>query len=466
MGIKQVFRAMFQSMTEGTRNILTPSATSALTTTEVIDKNNYKTYSSMVKGCYEMYNGRTDYGSEMLGSVVETRVSFIGGEGISTTSENKKTEIYIEKFLNLNKLHGSVLLDCVRTSELEGKDLIVLSKAKKKIKTVEIDYIKAQNIQWWTNPYNIEVNPVNTDEIKKVTFKPKKEEAEEINLPVDKLVYIKIGGTDDRINETTDKIHRVLTDIENFSRAKYDLRKNNHLFAKIMAYWKTQTLSEAKAIQNDINSGDWQIGQSYAGTADMSLIDPPLGALEALKGEMLSSLKIISTNTGIPIHWLAWPELMSNRATAENLLEVINAATRRERLIWEEKLRELIDKSMIMAIDAGFEDNDILGDYHLELPLISLANLKDIMETWVPLQQLDVVSMSTVRSKVPTINPTEEEKIIEEEKKANLERFQEAGGKSDSDDMRSDKTKELNQDATNDEKKEKIEDENPGAVAT
>jgi hypothetical protein len=333
-------------------------------------------------------------------------------------------------------------MDMIRTGELEGKDLVVMFPTKKKIQTDEIEYIRCQNIQWWTNNYSITVDPKDTSRITKIAYKPKNEDSMEKVIPIEKSVYIKIGGTDDRINETANKIHRILTDIENFSRAKYDLRKNHHLFAKIMPYWKTLTQKEANAINNDVNSGEWQIGVGYAGTADFKLNDVPLGALEAITGEMLLSAKIISTNTGIPIHWLAWPELMSNRATAENLLEVVNSSTRRERLIWEEKLRELINKSMIMAINAGFEDNNILGEYHLELPLISLANLEDIQETWLPLQQLDVISMGTLRSKLPTINPSQEEKMVSKEKKVNMERFMETGGKME-DDLRSDETKNM-----------------------
>jgi hypothetical protein len=75
MGIKAAFKALLQgSEVEGGRDVLTPSITTASTPGEVVDKNNYKTYSGQVKFCYEAYNARTDYGGELLGSVVETVV--------------------------------------------------------------------------------------------------------------------------------------------------------------------------------------------------------------------------------------------------------------------------------------------------------------------------------------------------------------------------------------------------------
>ena len=63
MGLKQAWKGLIQgnSVVEGNRSALTPSITTAQSTSAVIDKNNYKTYSSQVKASYEMYNGRMIY---------------------------------------------------------------------------------------------------------------------------------------------------------------------------------------------------------------------------------------------------------------------------------------------------------------------------------------------------------------------------------------------------------------------
>jgi hypothetical protein len=448
MGFKAAWKGLIQGtiVSEGGRDPLTPSITQSSTNTNAIDKNSYKTYSSKVKISYEMYNGRADYGSEIYGSVVDTRGAFISGEGISVTARKKSTQKYIDKFLELNNLHGSKLVNTTRIMEMEGKCLLLMNPKKKTVLTEEIEYIHVTPIQWWTRNYSVGVDEIDDRKLTKVAFKTNDGSGEK-KVPTDKAAWIRTGGTNDRVNETPNKVHKILTDIENFSRMKYDLRKNHHLFAKIQQYFKTMNIQEAKAINKDINAGNFEIGQGYAGTADYSLVSVPLGALEALTGEMLLAAKIISMNTGIPIHWLAWPELMSNRATAENLLEVINAGTSKERLILQESLKELIIKSMIMAVDLGIEDNNIIGEFHLELPLVSLANLKAIQETWLPLQQMDVISMDTLRSKVPAINPSEEKKRVMQEKIENVEMFMD--GKSEVD-MRGERTKNLNNEGKDD----------------
>jgi hypothetical protein len=153
----------------------------------------------------------------------------------------------------------------------------------------------------------------------------------------------------------------------------------------------------------------------------MNLLEPNGGAATQLKEDLLINLRAVSSSTGIPIHWMAWPELMSNRATAENMMEMIAAATRKERLIYEEAFTEMIRRSMDMAIDQGYEKNNIIGDFEVKLPLISVTMVKALSETWLPLQQNDVISMATLRNKVAGIDPMYEDKQIKIEKQENAD---------------------------------------------
>jgi hypothetical protein len=414
-------KGQIQALEEGQRgDVLTTGITGATTTSEsVVDRNNYRTYKDQVNKINEIYNNKKFYGGEFLRDVIDTRTSFIAGGGISIIGERKKTNKWIDDFFKSNKFYGSGLLDVVKLSEMEGKCLIVLFPDKKK------DKIRIRYYSYYRSNYNVEVDENDNQKIKKVTYTKDEMSGEEVAKP-EHLVYIKTGGSPDTVNLTPPKIANVLTDIENVSRAKYDLRKNNHLFAKIMPYFKCETRQEAQAINKAIASKEWQIGTGYAGTADFSMIGPPPGATEAITKEILLGSRNISRNTGIPIHWMAWPEVLSNRATAENLLEVTNSATIQERSRWIEGLTEMVIKAMEMATELGFKDSVFDPDgFELRLPLISYANLKQLQETWIPLQQGGYISEDTVRNIIPTINPSWEKKLIEKEKKENMERFQE-----------------------------------------
>jgi hypothetical protein len=78
-----------------------------------------------------MYNNRTDYGGELLRSVLSTRVSLIAGGNISIipledNPKADKTIKWIKSFLKFNKFHSFRLLENVLISEMEGKDLLVI----------------------------------------------------------------------------------------------------------------------------------------------------------------------------------------------------------------------------------------------------------------------------------------------------------------------------------------------------
>lgn len=427
---KKKLLARIQAQEEGARttfDILTTLVAQQRTGDKEINKNNFFSYDSQVNETYRMYDAISDYGGELLRGIVDTRAAFIAGEGISVYAEKKATEKYIRKFFELNQLYGSRLISMIQTGEMEGKDLVILQPKRKETfykKEILKGFISVRSFSWYVNQYTVKVNKFDTDEITRISYTPKTEEMKEKSLPIKQAVYVKLGGSPDKINDTPSRIHNVLTQIENTSRIVYDLRHNNHLFGKLTPYWKTETGKEARAINNDVQNEDWEMGKSFAGTADFSIVGPPMGASEALSREYLLNLKIISAETGIPIHWLSYPELMSNRATAENLLEVINGATMKERMIWNEKFKDIIIKSMDLAIAEGYEDASIKGDFVVKLDTVSLATIKALSETWLPLQIANVISMATMRSKVAGIDPGEEKKMIEKEKEENIQRMQ------------------------------------------
>lgn len=408
---------------EGGHDIMSTYITAIQDSYGVVDKNNYKTYGKQVDGAYRMFMSQSDYGSEILRSVVETRVALIGGEGLSVTAENKKTQEWIDSFLDSNRLKGSRLLSIIQTGELEGRNLLVLNRAQK---NKEEQYVSVIQTPWYQNNYTVEKADT-YDGVKKIYYSD--ENNMEKIIPTSRAVYIQIGGTDCHFMEPTSRLHCVLTDCENYSRAKYDLRKNGFLFGRVTPTWKLEANdpganTEATAIRNALDSFDWEPGRGYAGKAEFDYKTPGSGAQDLLLADALSSLRNIATTLSIPIHFLSHPELMSNRATADNLLELVNLGTKKDRLIYEESFTEMIEKARVFAIDNGMAKAEILGDFEIKLPLISLAMLKNLIEVWFPLVD-NVVSMATFRNMLPGIDPAQEVKQLEREKKDAIKKAQE-----------------------------------------
>lgn len=411
----KTFLKSIQGMNEAQRDILNTRINNFTSSTgKEIAENNYSTYAAQIAGIYEMYEGRAKYGGEILGGILNTRVAFIAGEGLSVISRSPATQKFIDDFIKKNKLNGSRLITMVETGELEGRNLITL-KAFKPADKRDKWHIKARSFSWKVNPYTIETVDNDTDEIKQITYKDKTDADKPKTISGKECVYTKLGGIEYSLDNTTNGLHRVLTNIENMSRAVYDLRKNTHLFGKTMPYWETESIQAASAINTAVNSGEWEIGRGYAGGAKFSLVEPSGGAAKAIIDDILINLKAVSTSTGIPIHFLAWPELMSNRATADNLMEMVKAATQKDRLIWEEAFTEIIEKAMQLAIDNGIATNEILNEFTVKLPIVSIALLKQIIEVWEPLHAKDLISTFSFLNMLPGINPADELKKVKEE---------------------------------------------------
>jgi hypothetical protein len=409
----KIYKQRIQALGEAYTDIMNTNIANRQSSAGEVDKNNYLTYESKVKGAYDMYEAKTEYGGELFGGVTDCRVSFIGGEGLSVISENETLQDWLDTFIEKNQLNGSRLLAMILTGELEGKNFVRLSSdAKDKI-------IRVRSFSWYLNKYTLIKDKNDSDIITGIKYRPKTDgvEQDETIIKIDKAVFVRLGGVETVNDETPGRMHKILTQCENASRATYDLRRNTHVFGKYMPYWKTVTAQDAKAINNDLQGKSFEIGDGYAGTADFSIVEPSGAASEAIVKDYIVSMRYISAMSGVPIHWLAFPDLMSNRATADSLLEVINAATLRERLVWTEAFTEVIEKARIMAVDELGEDNAILdGDFTIRLPLISLAMLKQIQETYLPLAEANYISEFTIQNMLPGINPSKERKLIKKQK--------------------------------------------------
>lgn len=394
-----------QALDEAGRDIQSTTITEAQSTAGVVNENNYPTYSKQVFGAYDMYDNRSTYGGEYLGGIVDIRVAFIGGDGISIQTGKKATSKYVDKLLESTKLHGSLFFRVLETMELEGRCLLQLKPDRSK-KNISVSILR-----WVDSAYSVEKE---NGKVKRIRL-GEDDAGNPIFANMNRTVYFETGGSGRLDNWTTNRIHRVLTDIENASRSKYDLRTNGHLFGRPTPSFEVQTPQEAKSINQDINAGNFKPGSSYAGTGRHYYAEPSGGAADLLSEDQKAAFRAISMTTGIPFHMLAYPELLSNRATAEVMMEAVEAATKKERIICQEAIRELIDKSMDLAIDSGFESNSIKGDYQVHISNTTATQLKALGELYIMLEAAGVISMGTVRNRIPFIDPIKEKKAIEEE---------------------------------------------------
>lgn len=426
-------------------NVLTPEILeNAMNRIKQPDKNNYKTYVSQIEAIHKMYYAEADYGGELARGLIDTRAALLCGEGVNVivldsekfleeqkdkspnppaiaeagmpkdepeeeVVDEKKEAVktFINDFIDWNRLEGAGLIEIAECGEREGKVLLVLNstiKNEKKIINIEV-------FDYYTNKYKLLENG-NIQYTK---------DQKPITIPSNRFVFVQLSGSKKDIVKTPPRMANVLTQIENYSREKYDLRKNNHLFAKAFLWFETQDMAQANSIKNYISNNKFTIGVSGAGPAKPHLVNLVSGASQAINDERIMDIKDIATTMGIPIMLMNYPELMSNRATAETMMEMINQSTKKERLIYQDDIKELIQKAMKFAQDELVEGAVYEPDmFEVNLPLITMDNLKALVETWCVLFDKKMVSKKTVQGKIPGINPLDEEQQIQEETKENI----------------------------------------------
>jgi hypothetical protein len=388
--------------------------------------NSYKGYLAQVIETYLKYNSLRDYGCWLTKAIVDIRTSFIAGEGISVSANKQKTGDWIERFLERNKLNGSLFQRAIKGSEMTGKILFKLKQAEERnekfIKVIRIPFGNIQNQVGESIATGIHYKVKLKDKFDIASYDSIVEidSSEEKTFLTKNFIYIVTGGDDSAVNDTGTKVGAVLNEIENYDRASKDLRRSNYVVNRITPDFECKNSNEANATARMIEREKWGIGDARVGTAKFSYKVPSSSAHQNTETELQANAKVISTETGIPVHWIGHVELLSNRATAQTLYETIDNQTKQERVAIQEGLYDLIIKAMEMEIDSGESSlSKIDYDFEVKLPLISFHQFKDNIQALSTAYADGAISINTYRNFIPGVDPIQEAKEIEaEEKKA------------------------------------------------
>ena len=410
----------------GSRGVIIESMMTALSLNTSIPGtfNAFTTYESQVAETYDKYNGFTSFGAQQTRAVVDLRTAFIAGEGLSISCEDEATSKWIENFVTKNRLDGNNFVNAVKGSEMAGQSLLLLSAdnwfdGSLYIKVSRVPYVQGQ-------PYR----PVYKDTLirEEVIDIQIKRDGIWISFGYPDFIYVRTGGDDVNSSGPVTKIGVILTDLENYDRAIKDMRRNNHIFARITPVFETTTDAEANSLQAKLNEVKWRIGQAFIGKAKMSYQTPKEGAHANLETELAAAIKSISAVTGIPVHWLGYVDLMSNRATATTLYEFIKNATINERVEWQNQAYHMIYKAQELYINNGGTELPRLdSDYQVTLPLIDFGNFLERVRGLSIARADTAISMDDYRNALPGIDPTKTKRAIEQEQKKDQENLMRLG---------------------------------------
>ena len=427
---------------------------SLLDATTTYKSNAYPTYESAVAEIGRKYTGTADWGVLQTGNIIDLRSAFIIGDGITVSEKEEGAEKEVEwaeKFLEYNDLDREVAQEFAKEAEIEGKIALKLAlEEDKDVEEKEDKYmVSVRFISWADRKYKVIPNPLDYLDYQKLEWKETGDHKAE-TLEAKEFVYKKFGGRIMNPNEAAPKIMKCLTQIEGLDKAERDWRQINHIFAGPILYAECEegkTVAIALAALADKN---FKLKKVLAGTFKLSFLTLDIKGIESLEREIISLIKLISGTTGIPVHFLGFVELMSNRATAENLMEMINAATTKERQTWIGAYEEVIKKAMVMWNEAALQgmskgaklDPDKIK---VDIPIITKEHYDRIEKIFLPAAIAGKLSDEAFLTMIPGFDVKAELERKEEKEKSELEQI-----KGENKDLKANK---LNEDLFGKEKK-------------
>jgi len=362
-------------------------------TTAKYKGNSYPTYASAIAEIDRKYKGTADWGVLQTGNIIDLRSAFIIGDGLTVSEKEEGAEKeleWTERFLEYNDLDKEVVQEFAKEAEIEGKIALKLALEKDKEAEKEEDkyMVSVRFISWADKKYIVETNPQDYLDYQKLIWKATGKNKIE-TLEAKEFVYKKFGGRIMNPNEAAPKIMKCLTQVENLDMALRDWRQINHIFAGPILYAKCENDNEVKLALASLADKNFKIKKILAGTFDLSFLELDIKGVESIENEIKNLAKMISGTTGIPIHFLGFVELMSNRATAENLMEMINASTTKERQTWIGAYEEVIKKAMIMyneATNQGMSKEKQLNPdkIKVDIPTITKEHYERLEKIFLP----------------------------------------------------------------------------------
>ena len=392
--------------------------------------NQYKAkYKSAIEELAKKYENQSDWGNWQARAIVDLRSAFIIGQGITpverddVTKESKKANSqikyqkeldYIKQFLQHNDLDEEGVQDLAKEAEIEGRVLFSLNP------NFENKQIDLRFISLTQTDYEIENKADDYKVYEKAKYRLS-DRSSEIVLDPSSFVYKKFAGRANKVMDFVPKIATLLRLLEDLDKALYDFRKINDLYASPTPTFTTQTAGAGKNLDTMLQKLKWKIGKYLVlNQTEFKMVSAESGGSDSIEKEITILCKMISGATGIPVHFLGLPDLMSNRSTSTDLFEMIIASTSRETRTWIGCYEEVFTKVLAMS-NVEFGTNFVTDAISCSIPNVTANKLKELAEVWLPLYVQDAISLEYFISKIPGTTPEEMAKQLERENKPSNE---------------------------------------------
>jgi hypothetical protein len=405
-----------------------------LDTTNGYTANHYRSYAAQVFAAAAKYEGRSHWGGHICRKACDIRAAFIMGggvqaclaEGFENDSTAKDALKFIERFISENEIDSAAALEWAVESQIEGKFLARLtptfndegepgvamrfiswSQHGYTVVTNPNDYKRYEAAAYTVNAGGITYEPLDNaayQQLVRIRDKAKDKTGDIVILSKDQFVYGRFGGRAHMVNLCPTRIGSVLGNMEALDKALADWREINRLYARPTPCFETETAEQAEALHAKLQQIRWRIGDALAiGAGTFTLKGPDTAGVESIKAEISNNMQVISSATGVPLQYLGHPELLANRATADDISASVGPATEGDRKAWQ-TIYQTAFRSALRLSNRYFGTNYNPMCVEAEIAEMSGAQMAQIEKTWLPLYDSGVIDDEEMLAHVPNVD--------------------------------------------------------------
>jgi len=366
--------------------------------------NPYRSREALVSEIVQKYKGYARWGNQLVQRLVDTRAAFALGRGVRAVPIDPESDqaeaAFLKEFITMNALDGSFAQQLGVEKELEGQVLLQIAPVFNSEDGIKIN---ASFVSWNDTHYEVEFKDGGYKTILGVKWRDPITGAFAMLEP-DQFVFMRFNAPANA-QEGVPNLSGLLPECEDIDKALRDWRAINRYFASPTPYFRTDDMAQARDLYEQLTDPkfNWKIGKVFTGPAEFSIVGMDAAGVESIRLEIETKIKILAGGAGVPVQFLGFPEFMSNRATAQNTMEPVEAVGLQERQSWRAGFRELFDKSVRMRNTYAPASEPALREGRVipKIPFASAAQIDTLSKLYLPAFQAGALDHRAFLSLLP-----------------------------------------------------------------
>jgi len=381
----------------------------AITYSQIVlssDSNQYATKKEAVKEIVRKYEGEADYGNQLVKRIINRKVADVLPNGLQLAvdddvdPDDAAPELeWLGELLDYNDLDMEGSQDLEKEAQFEGQVLVWCE-------WIPADQqVRVHHVPWRETEYELtaEKDAVGRDDWRRIKNATWRDGSANRQITLDGAIVAYVCFNAGSKLDGNPCLRNVLTECEELDKALRDWHKISQLFAKQTPYFETEDEAQAEEIRAHIVANKWKVGSAFASPAKFGLHGPTGITVEILREQILTLAKIISGATGVPVHHLGFPDLMSNRSTAESMDDPVEIESSTQQSRWVGFYEDLLAKSIALR-NANLNSQlrpDVVKP-HVEGS--STTHLKQVEKVWLPAAEKSLISKRLFVQQLPDVD--------------------------------------------------------------